>query len=312
MHGREVVYRGQQIFNVTAGGVWEIGLLVFPLEVRITDFILNTPVKAMVLLYDLYGNEGMPLYVAEAPTGVAYFPKVPRGDYKIVIDGGGLSLPTPIIFRRLTVEHVKVITPSIFLIICPMGGLILASAVFLKKKPNYRRKILVAWSIFIMFAVLFTQIIAEVFSRELVSISAIPIYSKDEKLIGFKIDIYNKYFAPVILTYHGSDVEIKIYNGTILWTATYESPDFHDIEMGELKVITIPTGCTSYFLALYPIDEQWNIQAEHPLPPGNYYVFIRVYGISPPMIIVNIKSEFPQRTREKGGHEVDIPYQAEP
>ncbi|MEM1570214.1 MAG: hypothetical protein QXU43_07840 [Thermoproteota archaeon] len=310
MHGKNVVYRGQQIFNVTPNGIWEISLLVFPLEVHVTDFILNTPIKCRVFIYDLYGDKNSPLYIADALNGTAYFPKIPRGDYEIRIDGG-ISLPTPLIFRRPTIEYIKVITPSICLIIVPIGCLFSTSIILLKKKPEHRNKILAVWLLLITFAIALTQIIPGNFSGRFISMNATPIYGSDEKLIGFRVEIYNNYFAPVSLTYKGSDVEIKIYNGTHLWTATLESPELHDEEMGDLKIVSISPGLTHHIIALYPLNEEWNIYSKHPLMRGDYYVFIRLYGISVPILTITLQSELPKGFTEEE-QIVDIPYQQEP
>lgn len=95
--GLNVVNRGQQRFAVESPKTVKVGLLLFNLVLQGRDALLKTPFGTEVTITDPDGTKR----VVQLKDGANVTIRLPRGEYRIVADGGlGIPVTTPVVLSR--------------------------------------------------------------------------------------------------------------------------------------------------------------------------------------------------------------------
>jgi hypothetical protein len=104
--GTNVVNRGQQTWEPTLDGTWTVEVLLYELDVRVTDALLGSPLTTTVSLEYPDGSS------VTLPTvdGQVAFGSLPRGDYRILVHAGGIVPPSPIALSRPQDTTIRIIS----------------------------------------------------------------------------------------------------------------------------------------------------------------------------------------------------------
>lgn len=258
--------------------LWRVRLLLFPFQVELRNFIFRQPVTADVAVYPLNApTDSEPVLSSlTSEDGVVVWPQVPRGDYEIRITGGGLSTTTPTIVTGPKVEQITVMTRDVLWFVVPMGFLMLLTVVYFIRKPRWRLGLAAIWPVIIGF-VLSAPSLGAALNRPL-SASVEVIYTSEGEFSGIDATVNNKSAIPVDQTYCSPDFELRVPHSDGIWVATYESPDFHDVEMSrECRLHRVAPG-SSRQLFSSTVGQEWTIDGELPAP-GVYETFIKVFDV---------------------------------
>lgn len=291
IRGQEVVQGGRYSFTLSSEGPseWTAPLAVFPFELEVTSLLFGMPLDTRVRLHELAAPDGPALYEAETIQGTAYFPQVPRGDYEVRVSGW-LSRATPMILTGPKTERISMATPLLLAPAVPLLALACIS-LLLWRKPKYRARLLLSWLGLAGLIAVAPALISATVARDAVSSIATPLYSSDGELIGMNVQIENDSPLPVSHTYCSPDFEMRVPLAKNVWSATFESPDFHDVELGECRVTTLQRGVREYVFASTR-GQEWSLSGEA-LPPGEYTALVRIFGIPSPELAITIRSDFP-------------------
>jgi hypothetical protein len=107
IHGTNVVNRGQQSTQPTAGAVWQVTVLLFDLTVEAHDAILGSSLSGIV---DLEYPDGTIVTVRLGSSSALVFRGLPRGSYTLRLHAGGLAASTPVALSRSQASVIRVIT----------------------------------------------------------------------------------------------------------------------------------------------------------------------------------------------------------
>ncbi len=118
IHGTNVVNRGQQSTQPTAGAVWRVTVLLFDLSVQGHDALLGSPLSGTL---DLQYPDGSVVSTRLGGSPID-FKRLPRGNYTLRLHAGGLAAATPVALSRSQTVSVRVIT---FLDVGMVGGVAL-------------------------------------------------------------------------------------------------------------------------------------------------------------------------------------------
>lgn len=108
MAGTNVVNRGQQRWEPTAGGTWKVSVLLYHLGVASQDALFGNSVAGSV---DLISPDGT---IMRGEIGgdrrTVEYRSLPRGTYTIRLHAGGLVAPAPVALSQDQVATIRVIT----------------------------------------------------------------------------------------------------------------------------------------------------------------------------------------------------------
>ena len=107
IHGTNVVNRGQQSTQPTAGAVWRVTVLLFDLSVQGHDALLGSPLSGTL---DLQYPDGAIVSAKLGTSSPVSFPRLPRGNYTLRLHAGGLAAATPVALSRSQAVAIRVIT----------------------------------------------------------------------------------------------------------------------------------------------------------------------------------------------------------
>ena len=273
--GVDAVQQGADEYIPSPQATWVVPMLVFPLEVEVRNFGFNRLSEARVALFSPERPSATPL-VAGTVDGRATFDQIPRGDFEIEVLEGGYTPRTPVVFTGPKTEHLTVVTPGLLVV----GLFVLALAVvavwFFQRNPAIRIPILVVAGLFLATLVSLPSIGAAVVNP--LSAVAEPIYDTDGAFVGMSITVANEAPLSVAQVYCQPDFELRIIGETAIWEASYESHDFHDVEMGECREHRVAPGVSHHLIAPRP-GQEWSVTPDRPLPAGRYQAFVRVFAI---------------------------------
>lgn len=257
---------------------WRVRLLLFPFQVELRNFIFRQPVTAEIAVYPLNAPaDAEPvLSSATSSNGVAIWPQVPRGDYEIRVTGGGLSTRTPTILTGPKVEQITVMTRDVLWFVIPTLILVLATIAYFIKRPRWRLALATIWPLIIGF-VLSVPSLGAALNRPL-SASVDAVYTASGEFSGIDAYVRNGSPVPVDQTYCAPDFELRIPHSGGIWSATYESPDFHDVEMSRSCRLHRVAPGSSRELFTSTQGQEWTLDGPLP-PPGVYEAFIKVFDI---------------------------------
>ena len=105
--GTNVVNRGQQTWEPTLNGVWTVEILLYHLDIRVEDALLNSAIQTRVTLE--YPDGSMVTHDTSADGRVS-FGALPRGDYRIVVHASGIVPPSPIALSRPQDTTIRIIS----------------------------------------------------------------------------------------------------------------------------------------------------------------------------------------------------------
>jgi len=134
--GENAVNRGQQRFDASSPQTVKIGLLAFNLVVQGRDALLKTPFGTKVTITDPTGGQR----VLELDAGSSTTTLLPRGEYRLSIDGGyGIAVTTPVALSRE--QHADVLFVSPLDIGLVVGiALVLVVGLILIGRPHVLRR----------------------------------------------------------------------------------------------------------------------------------------------------------------------------
>ena len=286
--GKNVVQSGADKWVPEPGAKRPVQLHVFPLEVEVHSFVYNRPVSGELALYNLdAATTDEPIAVTTVTDGVGTFPRLPRGDYEVVMESGGTSPRAPVILTGPKVERITVVTEQLWWLVAPLALLAIASVVLFALRPGSRIPLLVVWAV--IFAVgLSTPSIGSVLNRPL-SASAEPIYSASGDFVGITTEVRNRSPVSISQSYCRPDFELRIIGDQSVWSATFESHDFHDVEFGECQVHKISPGTSRNVFSPFQ-GQEWLVPRGPVPPPGQYEALVRVFGVpAEPMSITVVE-----------------------
>lgn len=270
---------------------WRVRLLLFPFEVALRSFIFQQPVEANVEVYVLNAGEGeLPVLTSETDeTGTVVWSQVPRGDYEIRVSGGGISTTTPTIVTGPKVEQITVMTRDVLWFVLPMGLLMLLTVILFVRKPRWRLALAALWPVVIGF-VLSVPSLGAALNRPL-SATVVATYTSDGDFVGIEAEVSNGSSLPVDQAYCAPDFELRIPGADGIWSATFESPDFHDVEMSrDCRTHRVAPG-TSREIFTSTQGQEWNVSGELPAP-GVYEAFVRVFNVPAGAIDIDLRQGF--------------------
>ena len=288
VEGLNVVQSGAVGYTPLPGEEWRVELLLFPLEIDVRSFVFNRGVEAEVELYQLEDpSSAPPLRTTNTKTGLALFEQLPRGDYEARVIAGGAAPDTPIIFTGPKTEQITVLTAGLLWFVGAIAILGLVGAYLFVTRPVMRLPIVGIAGALIM--VLFSvPNIGSVLNRPL-SAEASPIYDSEGRFMGFEIEVTNKGATTLAQVYCKPDFELRILGETSIWTATFESNDFHDVEMGTCREHRVGPGVERHVL-VPELGQEWTVTPAEPLEPGTYQAFVRIFDIPAQMVTVDVRN----------------------
>ena len=270
---------------------WRVRLLLFPFRVELRSFIFGQPVTADIEVHLLNGGEDAdPVLTSQtSQQGWVTWPQVPRGDYEIRVTGGGLSTRTPTIVTGPKVEQITVMTRQVLWFVIPVVGLMFLTVVLFVRKPRWRLGLAAIWPLLFGF-MLSVPSLGAALNRPL-SASVTATYTADGAFTGIDAHVRNNSVIPVDQAYCAPDFELRIPNSGGIWSATYESPDFHDVEASkECRTHRVSPGSSRAFFSSTQ-GQEWNLSGDLP-PPGVYEAFVRVFDIPAGAIDIDLRQGF--------------------
>lgn len=115
--GTNVVNRSQQRFVPSEARVWAVELLFYSAEFTVRDAIFGFSTgKAVSVEYP----DGDIVHVDLGPDGTAFLPALPRGNYRVSVEGPGLGIWRPLALSRDQDVHLELVS---FLDIGTVAGL---------------------------------------------------------------------------------------------------------------------------------------------------------------------------------------------
>jgi len=134
--GQNAVNRGQQRFVASSAQTVKIGLLAFNLIVQGRDALLKTPWGSKVIITDTAGGQR----VLNLDAGSSTTTLLPRGEYKVAIDGGtGIAVVTTVALSRE--QHADVLIVTLLDIALVIGvALFLVVSLILIGRPHFIRR----------------------------------------------------------------------------------------------------------------------------------------------------------------------------
>ena len=129
--------------------------------------------------------------------------------------------------------------------------------------------------------------IGSVLNRPL-SATASPLYDESGRFYGFEVEVINKGPTTIAQVYCRPDFELRILGETSIWTATYESHDFHDVEMGECREHRIGPGTERHILVPEK-GQEWVVRPNRPMEEGTYRAFVRMFDVPAAVVSVDIR-----------------------
>lgn len=257
---------------------WTVPLLLFPFEVELRSFIFRDPVDASVAVYRLNGpDDGIPLLEGiSGPDGIIEWPQVPRGDYEIAVAAGSITTRSPTILTGPKIEKITVMTGGILVFAIPLLLLVLLTIVVGIRRPRARLALAAIWPLVIGFVLSVPNLGAAVI-RPLSATVAVN-YTDDGAFLGVETTVGNSSPVPIEQSYCAPDFELRVPTDSGIWRATYESPDFHDVETSRFCRIHIVDPGSSRNAFTSTQGQEWVLEGEFP-PPGIYEGFVRVFGI---------------------------------
>lgn len=282
--GVDAVQRGRDEFIPSRDATWVVPLLLFPLEVEIRNFGFNRLADAVVSLNfpDEATTESL---TATAFDGIARFDQVPPGDFELEVTAGGFSPVTPIVFTGPKVEHLTIITAGLAVVGTVLGLLAGAAIMMFIIRPIWRVRILVAAGL-LMALLLSVPSIGAVVIRPL-SAEIEPLYDTQGVFVGIEATVRNDGSIMIAQIYCQPDFELRIIGNDQIWSASYESHDFHDVEMGECREHRVAPGVSRHIISPQP-GQEWSVIPNVPLPPGRYQAFVRIFDIPAPAITIDL------------------------
>ena len=116
MAGAQVVNSQQQRFYPTPGGAFQVQVLMYDAHIRVSDALFRSAAGTRVTLEF---PDGRTVDYPIGNDGALTIPRLPRGDYKIRVDGGALSFTRPLSMSRDQDVDLEVIT---YLDVLAVGG----------------------------------------------------------------------------------------------------------------------------------------------------------------------------------------------
>lgn len=280
--GQNVVQPGKVEFQPVPGGRWELQLRVYSLFVDVRSFGLNQPVDGVVGIRRVAPEPDEQLYqTARTRAGVAELNDIPVGDYELTLAEGGLAPATPIVFSGPKTEVFTALTPDVIRLLIGAGAILaLSFGVFVWKRTS-RLWIMLGWAAALTTVMNLPSIGA--LSSRFLSLDATPVFDDAGDFVGVEAVVRNTSSLSVSQVYCRPDFELRILDGDDVWSATYESPDFHDVEFGECREHRVLPGETSYMLAP-TLNEEWVTLGPRELPAGDYVAYIRLFDIPAPAV----------------------------
>lgn len=283
-HGVDAVQQGADKYEPSPKATWVVPLRVYPLEVEVRNFGFNRLSEATVTLSSPEAPKAETL-VAETVDGRAAFDQLPPGEFELEVLDGGYSPRTPIVVTGPKTEHLTVVTGSLAVVGLLVLALAVAVVVVFLRRPHWRIPILVVSGLFMAVLISLPSIGAAVVNP--LSASAEPIYDSDGAFVGMSITVTNESPVTIAQVYCQPDFELRIIGDTI-WEASYESPDFHDVEMGECREHRVAPGLSTHVIAPGP-GQEWSVTPDTPLPAGRYQAFVRVFAIPAESISIDFE-----------------------
>lgn len=283
VRGENVVQSGKAEYEPGPSGTWELQLRLFSLFVDVRSFGFNRPVAGDIGLRKTGLPEPFQMAVTEA--GIAEFVNVPVGEFELTVEEGGWAPVSPVIFTGPKTEILTVLTPwvrslGVFMLLL----LVLSFLVFLLYK-RWRLRILMAW-VGLAILAMNAPAIGALSGRHL-SLEVTPVFTESGEFVGFDAVVQNAGSFPISQVYCRPDFELRVLESGGVWSASYESPDFHDVEFGECREHRVRPGQANYRLAPAP-GQEWVTQSPEPLPPGEYVAYVRLFDIPAPAISLNL------------------------
>lgn len=288
--GKNVIQSGADKFTPEPGIDRPVDLLVFPLEVEVRSFVYSRPVSGELGLYNLdalVADE--PIATVQVVNGLGMFPRLPRGDYEVVLLSGGTSPRSPVILTGPKVERITVFTSQLWWLVVPLLLLLIGSVVLFVVRPGSRIPLIVAWAVVGSIG-LSTPSIGSALNRPL-SAHAEAIYSSRGDFIGIRTEVVNRSPISIRQTYCRPDFELRVISDQGVWVATYESHDFHDVEFGECRVHKIAPGSSRNVFSPFE-GQEWVVESGTAPPPGRYEAFVRIFGVPAQAITLNVGEGF--------------------
>ena len=272
--GENVVQSGKDVYEPTRNGHWELDLRLYGLLIDIRSFGFGRPVEGDIGLRK--AGDDTPFKISPTEDGIATFDNIPVGDFEVTVEDGGWAPVAPIVFSGPKTEILTVITPWVRSFALVVLGLTALSFIAFLRVDRWRVKILLLWTIM---AVLMMNVptIGALGGRPL-SLEAVPVYDEDGAFIGIEAVVSNSSAFSVSQVYCTPDFELRILSGQNVWTATYESHDYHDVEFGDCREHRVRPGDATYLLAP-TADEEWATSSPDPLPAGEYVAYIKLFAI---------------------------------
>ena len=118
-----------------------------------------------------------------------------------------------------------------------------------------------------------------------------PLYDTEGVFVGVEATVRNDGPVMIAQIYCQPDFELRIIGNDQIWSASYESHDFHDVEMGECREHRVAPGVSRHVIAPLP-GQEWSVIPNVPLPPGQYQAFIRIFDIPAPGITLDLTDGF--------------------
>ena len=282
--GINAVQQGADEYIPSPGATWTVPMLVFPFEVEVRNFGFNRLSAATVALVSPEVSDAAPV-VAESVDGRVVFDQVPTGEFVLEVLEGGFSPSTPVVFTGPKTEHVTVVTPAILVIALVLLALAIVAARLFFRYPSVRIPVLIGSGLFLALLVSLPSVGAAVVNP--LSAVADPIYDAEGSFVGMSITVVNDSPFTVAQVYCQPDFELRIIGEQTIWEATYESHDFHDVEMGECREHRVAPGISYHIIAPEP-GQEWSVTPDVPLPAGRYQAFVRVFAIPAEAISIDL------------------------
>ena len=123
-------------------------------------------------------------------------------------------------------------------------------------------------------------LIPNVFGYVFISNEVSPIFQNDE-LSAIEIMVHNSYFLPVVLSYDGPDVIIKIFDetGSEVYKASYVTEYLHDDEEGYRFVVRFSPGSNNFELPFVESSQYYRSSELPTLPYGHYQIEGSAFGV---------------------------------